>query len=77
MWALFRQMWRPANVHLKSPDFFDVATYPKAFFRSTRIEWQPLRTFRLHGELTMKGVTHILSLYRVQLQVLCAQRHVW
>lgn len=50
------------NFHLKSPDFFDVATYPKAFFKSTRIEWQPLRTFRLHGELTLKGVTHAITL---------------
>jgi polyisoprenoid-binding protein YceI len=50
------------NVHLKSPDFFDVATYPKAFFRSTRIEWRPLRTFRLHGELTMKGKSHPITL---------------
>jgi len=50
------------DVHLKSPDFFDVATYPKAFFRSTRIEWRPLRTFRLHGELTMKGKSHPITL---------------
>jgi polyisoprenoid-binding protein YceI len=50
------------DAHLKSPDFFDVATYPKAFFRSTRIEWRPLRTFRLHGELTMKGKSHPITL---------------
>jgi polyisoprenoid-binding protein YceI len=50
------------DAHLKSPDFFDVATYPKAFFKSTRIEWQPLRTFQLHGELTLKGVTHAITL---------------
>jgi len=50
------------DAHLKSPDFFDVATYPKAFFKSTRIEWQPLRTFRLHGELTLRGVTHAITL---------------
>jgi polyisoprenoid-binding protein YceI len=50
------------DAHLKSPEFFDVATYPKAFFKSTRIEWQPLRTFRLHGELTLRGVTHAITL---------------
>jgi len=50
------------DAHLKSPDFFDVATHPKAYFKSTRIEWQPLRTFRLHGELTMKGITHAITL---------------
>jgi len=50
------------DAHLKSPDFFDVATYPKAFFKSTRIEWRPLRTFQLHGKLTLKGVTHAITL---------------
>lgn len=50
------------DAHLKSPEFFDAATYPKAFFKSTRIEWQPLRTFRLHGEFTLKGITHAITL---------------
>jgi len=50
------------DAHLRSPDFFDVANYPKAFFRSTRIEWRPLRTFLMHGELTMKGKTHAITL---------------
>ncbi len=50
------------DAHLQSPDFFDVANYPKAFFRSTRIEWRPLRTFLMHGELTMKGKTHAITL---------------
>ncbi len=50
------------DAHLKSPEFFDVVTYPKAFFRSTRIEWQPLRTFRLHGEFTLKEITHMITL---------------
>lgn len=50
------------DAHLRSPEFFDVAKYPKAFFRSTRIEWRPLRTFLMHGELTMKGKTHAITL---------------
>ncbi len=50
------------DAHLRSPDFFDVAKYPKAFFRSTRVEWRPLRTFLMHGELTMKGKTHAITL---------------
>jgi len=50
------------DAHLRSPDFFDVVKYPKAFFRSTRVEWRPLRNFILHGELTMKGKTHAITL---------------
>ncbi|RMD88018.1 MAG: polyisoprenoid-binding protein [Alphaproteobacteria bacterium] len=43
--------------HLKSADFFDVAKYPVATFRSTRIERTGEKTARLHGELTLHGVT--------------------
>jgi polyisoprenoid-binding protein YceI len=42
--------------HLRSADFFDVEHHPTAAFRSTRVE----RTgggHRLHGDLTIRGVT--------------------
>ena len=43
--------------HLKSPDFFDAATYPKMSFVSTSV--QPVSDYELHvtGNLTMRGVT--------------------
>jgi len=43
--------------HLKSPDFFDVAKYPTITFKSTKIELAGGHKFRLHGDLTMHGVT--------------------
>lgn len=50
------------DIHLRSADFFDVENYPKATFRSTKVEWRPLRSFRLYGDLTIKGKTHPIYL---------------
>jgi polyisoprenoid-binding protein YceI len=43
--------------HLKSPDFFDAATYPHITFTSTAIEVTGANTGKIHGDLTIKGVT--------------------
>jgi polyisoprenoid-binding protein YceI len=43
--------------HLKSPDFFDVATYPTITFKSKRIEAVGEGKFKVIGDLTMHGVT--------------------
>lgn len=43
--------------HLRSPDFFDVAKYPTITFKSTKVEAAGDRRFKLHGDLTMHGVT--------------------
>ena len=43
--------------HLRSPDFFDVAKYPKILFRSTRVDHSGGNRFRFTGNLTMHGVT--------------------
>lgn len=42
--------------HLRSPDFLDVANYPTLTFRSNRAEAVGDTEYRLHGELTIKGV---------------------
>lgn len=42
--------------HLKSPDFFDAAKFPKMTFASTEIKGTP-DNFKMTGDLTMKGVT--------------------
>ena len=42
--------------HLKSPDFFDVAKFPKMLFKSTSLSGTP-DAFDLKGDLTIKGVT--------------------
>jgi len=43
--------------HLRSNDFFGVGDNPQLVFTSTRVEHVPGPTFRVHGDLTIKGVT--------------------
>jgi polyisoprenoid-binding protein YceI len=43
--------------HLRSPDFLDVATYPKLTFRSKEIRPKDGGAFELVGDLTIKDVT--------------------
>ncbi|MGA1858933.1 YceI family protein [Azospirillum sp. 11R-A] len=43
--------------HLRSPDFFNAKEFPKMTFKSTKIEKTGDKTGKLHGELTMLGVT--------------------
>jgi polyisoprenoid-binding protein YceI len=42
--------------HLKSPDFHDVANYPKITFRSTDVSGTP-DAFKVRGDLTIRGTT--------------------
>lgn len=42
--------------HLKTPDFFDVAKFPKASFASTKIEPVSGDTFNITGNLDLHGV---------------------
>ncbi len=44
------------DTHLRSADFFDAATHPTITFRSTRVEANG-RNLKVHGNLTMRGVT--------------------
>lgn len=45
------------DAHLKSPDFFDVASYPTITFTSKRAEPAGPGKFKLVGDLTMRGKT--------------------
>ncbi|HEU5073977.1 MAG TPA: YceI family protein [Polyangiaceae bacterium] len=49
--------------HLKSPDFFDVAKYPKATFESTSVKPGGVQgaTHTVTGNLTLHGVTRSIS----------------
>jgi polyisoprenoid-binding protein YceI len=49
------------DAHLKSPDFFDVAKFPKMTFKSTSITKEG-SDLKVHGELTMHGVTKPVTL---------------
>lgn len=43
--------------HLRTDDFFDVEKYPTLYFRSTQIEMTGTGKAKLHGDLTMHGIT--------------------
>ena len=45
------------DAHLKSPDFLNSAEFPELVFKSTRIEKTGEAEARLHGDLTIRGVT--------------------
>jgi polyisoprenoid-binding protein YceI len=45
------------DAHLRSNDFFDMETYPEISFTSTSVEPVSEDTFRVSGDLTIKGVT--------------------
>ncbi|HEU4562129.1 MAG TPA: YceI family protein [Longimicrobium sp.] len=45
------------DTHLRSGDFFDAATHPTITFQSTRVEAQRNGALKIHGNLTMRGVT--------------------
>lgn len=49
--------------HLKSADFFDAAKHPKMTFKSTKVEkGAKPNTFKVTGDLTLRGVTKPLVL---------------
>lgn len=43
--------------HLKSADFFDAANHPTVDFVSSKLEKEGESTYKLHGNLTMRGTT--------------------
>jgi len=48
--------------HLRSADFFDAANHPAMHFVSKRIEGDVTGTFRVIGDLTIRGTTHEIAL---------------
>ena len=45
------------DAHLKTDEFFDVARYPTATFKSTRVERSGEHDLKVTGDLTLHGVT--------------------
>lgn len=43
--------------HLKTPDFFNVLKYPEATFKSFKVEKTGDKTAKIHGDLTLLGIT--------------------
>lgn len=50
------------NEHLKDADFFDVANFPQATFKSTKVEKTGDTTGKITGDLTLHGVTKQVTL---------------
>ncbi len=48
--------------HLRSADFFDVTNHPRVAFQSTRTEDLGGDSGRMRGDLTIRGVTHPVTL---------------
>jgi len=48
--------------HLKSPDFFDAEKYPELTFANGKLRDLGDDTYELTGDLTMKGITHPVTL---------------
>lgn len=48
--------------HLRSEDFLDVSGFPEARFVSTKYEESSDRSGVLHGNLTLRGVTHPITI---------------
>ena len=48
--------------HLRSPDFFDVESYPYITFKSTRVERFDEQHGKLYGDLTIRDVTKPVTL---------------
>lgn len=48
--------------HLKSADFFDVASFPKLSFTSTKLAGKGEGEYELTGSLTLHGVTNTVEL---------------
>jgi polyisoprenoid-binding protein YceI len=48
--------------HLKSADFFDAENHPQIKFKSTRFEKKGENTYKMKGDLTMRGTTKEVTL---------------
>ncbi|HMO53356.1 MAG TPA: YceI family protein [Tepidiformaceae bacterium] len=52
---------RERDAHLRSADFLDVENHPVITFVSRSIEERGKNNFRIHGDLTIRGVTRPVS----------------
>lgn len=50
------------NGHIQGEDFLDTAKFPKAAFKSTKVNFQDGKPASIEGQLTIKGVTKAVTL---------------
>jgi polyisoprenoid-binding protein YceI len=60
--------------HLRSADFLDLENNPKITFRSTKVEFLGDNELRVTGDLTIRGVSHEVTL---DTEYLGAERDPW
>lgn len=53
--------------HLRGSDFLDVKKFPEAKFVSTRVESTGKGTAKIHGDLTLHGVTKAITIDAVEI----------
>ena len=53
----------PRDNHLRSPDFLDVERHSHILFKSTECEVVGSNLFKVHGDLTIRGVTQPVLLH--------------
>jgi Uncharacterized conserved protein len=59
--------------HLRSNDFFDVKTHPKATFKASKIEFRGDKPATIAGNLTIKNITKPVTLEVTSFQ--CVEQH--
>jgi polyisoprenoid-binding protein YceI len=50
------------DAHLKNGDFFDAENYPQLIFKGDKLEKVDDENYKLHGTLTMRGVSKRISI---------------
>jgi polyisoprenoid-binding protein YceI len=50
------------DTHLRSADFLDAENHPNITFKSTRVEQEDLDEYKVTGDLTIRGITHPVTL---------------
>ena len=50
------------NGHIQGEDFLDTAKFPKATFKSTKVNFQDGKPTSIEGQLTIKGVSKVVTL---------------
>lgn len=48
--------------HIQAEDFFHTEKYPTATFKSTKVEFKDDKPSKVHGDLTIKGITKPVTL---------------
>jgi len=61
--------WSQRDDHLRAADFLDVAGHPEVTFRSTRVEVTSEGTARIHGDLSIRGVSRPVVLEAERLAI--------